>query len=196
MKDDLFDQRRKQMRLDVTKQNEEAARHTSWGKRGLWLKEIVNIQSNLEDHHQQQQHSRPLVMTHDCREQILISKGETMNALLAEGAITKSKSPTTKICLLETGFIRLKNIIAPYGPIPVSKSTWWLGVKSKRFPQKIARQKPNSVSISTATALYQRSLRTMSRHSPTARWQPILLSTRRKLGLTIDCPVPLFNHAF
>jgi prophage regulatory protein len=60
-----------------------------------------------------------------------------MNALLAEGAITKSKSPTTKICLLETGFIRLKNIIAPYGPIPVSKSTWWLGVKSKRFPQPI-----------------------------------------------------------
>jgi prophage regulatory protein len=50
---------------------------------------------------------------------------------------TASKLPTTKFCLPETGFIRLKNIIAPYGPIPVSKSTWWAGVKSKRFPQPI-----------------------------------------------------------
>jgi hypothetical protein len=65
------------MKLEVIQQNEEAARHTSWGKRGLWLKEMVNIQSNLEDL-QQQQHSRPLVMTHElnrfCRERLLISK--------------------------------------------------------------------------------------------------------------------------
>ena len=60
-----------------------------------------------------------------------------MNVLLAEEAITQSKSPTTKICLPETGFIRLKNIVAPNGPIPVSKSTWWAGVKSKRFPQPV-----------------------------------------------------------
>jgi prophage regulatory protein len=60
-----------------------------------------------------------------------------MNVLPADGPIPESKSPTTKFCLLETGFIRLKNIIAPYGPIPVSKSTWWAGVKLKRFPQPI-----------------------------------------------------------
>ena len=60
-----------------------------------------------------------------------------MNVLLADGPITQSKSPTRKFCLPETGFIRLKNIIAPNGPIPVSKSTWWAGVKSKRFPQPI-----------------------------------------------------------
>ena len=60
-----------------------------------------------------------------------------MNVLLADEPITQSKSPTTKFCLPETGFIRLKNIIAPYGPIPVSKSTWWAGVKSKRFPQPV-----------------------------------------------------------
>ena len=57
-----------------------------------------------------------------------------MNGLLANSAITETKLPTRKFCLPETGFIRLKNIIAPYGPIPVSKSTWWAGVKSKRFP--------------------------------------------------------------
>ena len=37
------------MKLEVTKQNEETARHTSSGKRGLWLKEMVNVQSDLED---------------------------------------------------------------------------------------------------------------------------------------------------
>jgi prophage regulatory protein len=48
-----------------------------------------------------------------------------------------SALPTKKFDLVETGFIRLKNIIAPYGPIPVSKSTWWAGVKSRRFPQPV-----------------------------------------------------------
>jgi predicted DNA-binding transcriptional regulator AlpA len=35
------------------------------------------------------------------------------------------------------GLIRLKDILAPSGPIPVSKSTWWAGVKSGRYPQPI-----------------------------------------------------------
>lgn len=35
----------------------------------------------------------------------------------------------------ETGFVRLSQILAPRGPIPVSKSTWWQGVKDGRFPQ-------------------------------------------------------------
>ena len=34
-----------------------------------------------------------------------------------------------------TGYVRLKQILPPYGPIPVSKSTWWAGVKDGRFPQ-------------------------------------------------------------
>jgi len=33
------------------------------------------------------------------------------------------------------GFVRLSQILAPAGPIPVSKSTWWQGVKDGRFPQ-------------------------------------------------------------
>ena len=35
----------------------------------------------------------------------------------------------------ETGFVRLSQILSPAGPIPVSKSTWWQGVKEGRFPQ-------------------------------------------------------------
>ena len=33
------------------------------------------------------------------------------------------------------GMLRLRDILAPKGPIPVSKSTWWAGVKSGRFPK-------------------------------------------------------------
>lgn len=39
--------------------------------------------------------------------------------------------------LPQTGFLRLKSIIAPNGPIPVSKSTWWAGVKDGRFPKPL-----------------------------------------------------------
>lgn len=34
-----------------------------------------------------------------------------------------------------TGVVRLKQILAPDGPIPVSKSSWWQGVKDGRFPK-------------------------------------------------------------
>lgn len=33
-----------------------------------------------------------------------------------------------------TGFVRIRQILAPVGPIPVSRSTWWAGVKTGRFP--------------------------------------------------------------
>lgn len=35
------------------------------------------------------------------------------------------------------GFLRLSSILAPAGPIPVSKSTWWAGVKSGRYPKPV-----------------------------------------------------------
>lgn len=35
----------------------------------------------------------------------------------------------------KTGFVRLSQILTPNGPIPVSKSTWWQGVKDGRFPK-------------------------------------------------------------
>jgi len=39
--------------------------------------------------------------------------------------------------LPETGFLRLAAILAPRGPIPVSKSTWWLGVRAGRYPRPV-----------------------------------------------------------
>jgi hypothetical protein len=37
----------------------------------------------------------------------------------------------------QAGFVRLAMILAPNGPIPVGKSTWWAGVKSGRFPKPV-----------------------------------------------------------
>ena len=39
--------------------------------------------------------------------------------------------------LPQTGFLRLSSVLAPRGPIPVSKSTWWAGVKARRYPQPV-----------------------------------------------------------
>ena len=36
-----------------------------------------------------------------------------------------------------TGFVRLTSILAPQGPIPVGRSTWWAGVKIGRFPKPV-----------------------------------------------------------
>jgi predicted DNA-binding transcriptional regulator AlpA len=35
------------------------------------------------------------------------------------------------------GLCRLKAIIKPFGPVCVSRSTWWAGVKSGRFPAPV-----------------------------------------------------------
>ncbi len=37
----------------------------------------------------------------------------------------------------KTGLVRLSAILAPDGPIPVSKSTWWAGVRSGHFPKPL-----------------------------------------------------------
>jgi prophage regulatory protein len=49
---------------------------------------------------------------------------------------------------LSRGLIRLKSVLAPNGPIPVSKSTWWAGVKSGRYPQPV-RLGPRAVAWRT-----------------------------------------------
>jgi prophage regulatory protein len=41
------------------------------------------------------------------------------------------------ISLPADGFVRLRNIIAPDGPLPIGKSSWWAGVKDGRFPAPI-----------------------------------------------------------
>lgn len=35
------------------------------------------------------------------------------------------------------GFVRLRDILAPTGPIPVSRSSWWAGVKAGKYPSSV-----------------------------------------------------------
>jgi prophage regulatory protein len=37
----------------------------------------------------------------------------------------------------ETGLVRLASILAPRGPIPLSKSAWWAGVRAGKYPQPV-----------------------------------------------------------
>jgi prophage regulatory protein len=49
-----------------------------------------------------------------------------------------NKRPELKTQTLpQTGFVRLSAILAPNGPIPVGRSTWWAGVKEGRFPKPV-----------------------------------------------------------
>ena len=36
-----------------------------------------------------------------------------------------------------SGLGRLNDILRPTGPLPISRSAWWLGVKEGRFPQPV-----------------------------------------------------------
>jgi predicted DNA-binding transcriptional regulator AlpA len=37
----------------------------------------------------------------------------------------------------QAGFLRLPDIIGRKGLIPISKSTWWAGIKAGRFPKGV-----------------------------------------------------------
>ena len=50
---------------------------------------------------------------------------------------TGSNCPRQSRKLPTEGFVRLAGILAPTGPIPVSKSTWWAGVRAGRYPKPI-----------------------------------------------------------
>ena len=36
-----------------------------------------------------------------------------------------------------TGYVRLADILAPAGPLPIGRSTWWAGVKAGRYPAAV-----------------------------------------------------------
>ena len=56
-----------------------------------------------------------------------------------QSGVKRNRIAVTLVChsIPDEGFVRLSTILAPGGPIPVSKSTWWAGVKSGRFPKPV-----------------------------------------------------------
>lgn len=53
------------------------------------------------------------------------------------GSTTNLKNWLAADGLPITGFVRLSGILAPNGPLPISKSSWWEGVRTQRYPQPI-----------------------------------------------------------
>ncbi len=50
------------------------------------------------------------------------------NGIAGREAGVTSQFPTT-------GYVRLKQILAPQGPLPISRSSFWQAVKDGRFPK-------------------------------------------------------------
>jgi prophage regulatory protein len=57
---------------------------------------------------------------------------------LAPKATATTANEGANNALPRTGLVRLKSILAPNGPIPCSRSTWFEGVKSGRFPKPLS----------------------------------------------------------
>jgi prophage regulatory protein len=36
-----------------------------------------------------------------------------------------------------TGYVRLADILAPVGPLPIGRSTWWKGIQEGRYPKPV-----------------------------------------------------------
>ncbi len=52
-----------------------------------------------------------------------------MSKVIAEAnAVASSKFP-------ESGYVRLKQILSPVGPLPISRSGFWQGVREGRYPK-------------------------------------------------------------
>ncbi|KZD23898.1 helix-turn-helix transcriptional regulator [Tardiphaga robiniae] len=49
---------------------------------------------------------------------------------------TKS-SPRSDVWSQRTGYVRLADILAPAGPLPIGRSTWWQGVRDGRYPKPV-----------------------------------------------------------
>ncbi|CAM5775566.1 hypothetical protein LMIY3S_05088 [Labrys miyagiensis] len=39
--------------------------------------------------------------------------------------------------LKHKGFLRIGDVLAPRGPIPVCRSNWWAGIKTGRYPAPV-----------------------------------------------------------
>jgi len=50
---------------------------------------------------------------------------------------SKNQFRPTSTWSQRTGYVRLADILAPAGRLPISKSTWWAGVKEGRYPAAV-----------------------------------------------------------
>jgi predicted DNA-binding transcriptional regulator AlpA len=49
--------------------------------------------------------------------------------------LNREHNATETAVFPNTGYVRLKQILAPMGPLPISRSGFWAGVKNGKFPK-------------------------------------------------------------
>ncbi|WP_318029556.1 helix-turn-helix transcriptional regulator [Rhizobium ruizarguesonis] len=57
-----------------------------------------------------------------------------MNAHTSKSGQSK---PVMNALTARHGFLRLDSILAPLGPLPISRSSWWNKVRSGEYPQPV-----------------------------------------------------------
>jgi len=65
---------------------------------------------------------------------------------------------------MSTGFLRLKEIIAPSGPIPVSRSTWYARIATGEFPPPVRIGRCSMWAVEEIDALIARLKQNDERH--------------------------------
>lgn len=50
---------------------------------------------------------------------------------------TKQSNKQQPLSFPATGLVRLADILAPVGPIPISRSSWWAGVRAGMYPKPV-----------------------------------------------------------
>jgi predicted DNA-binding transcriptional regulator AlpA len=50
---------------------------------------------------------------------------------------SNNNSRSAEVLSERTGYVRLADILAPGGPLPIGRSTWWQGVREGRYPAPI-----------------------------------------------------------
>ena len=73
----------------------------------------------------------------DFKRNLAAQRRPLTNRVYMKNSSANSALEQIKDDLPRTGFVRLASILAPQGPIPVGRSTWWQGVKTGRFPKPV-----------------------------------------------------------
>jgi prophage regulatory protein len=57
--------------------------------------------------------------------------------LKQQGTVMTNSHENNSSAWPNDGFVRLNSILAPNGPLPISRSSWWAGVASGRYPKPV-----------------------------------------------------------
>jgi prophage regulatory protein len=97
-------------------------------QRNIWVQRKSSLSNSCREH----QRSHPLCSGAEAPFHII----GLNNAQKGERTLMRV-SDQTRNSLPDEGLVRLNFILAPKGPLPISRSTWWKGVAEGRYPRPV-----------------------------------------------------------